>query len=314
MIRSMNILNYLKRNNKGVIIRTALCALSVLFVLLWIYPGSAAPEERAHGVEEKLAALETDSGGRLGVYAVNTADGACVSWRADERFPLCSTFKVALVAAVLERSSLQKGLMDKRVPYKKSELVFWSPITEKNAGKGMSVRDLCAAALRYSDNTASNLLLKLIGGPQAVTAFARKIGDEHFRLDRWETPLNSAIPGDERDTTTPAAMAATLRKLVVGDALPRSERDQMQTWMKGNTTGDQSIRAGTPKGWTVADKTGSGYYGTTNDVAVIWPPGNASPIVVAIYFTQSKKDAPARKDVLAAAARIITGHFRAFCE
>ena len=176
----------------------------------------------------------------------------------------------------------------------------------------MTVSALCAAALQYSDNTASNLLMKILGGPGAVTTFARSIGDRQFRLDRWETALNSSIPGvgvaspleNRRDTSTPTAMASSLHRLALGDALEPRLQLQLRVWLQGNTTGATRIRAGVPADWGVGDKTGTGDYGTANDVALVWPPRRA-PVVVAIYTTQCEKDAKARNDVIASAARIV---------
>lgn len=256
----------------------------------------------------RLAALEAETGGRLGVAAMNSADGVWVGHRADERFPFCSTFKALAAAAVLKRSASESGLLQRRVVYTDSELVTYSPITTARAGEGMTLEDLCSAALRYSDNTAANLLLRVLGGPAAVTEFARSIGDDVSRLDRWETSLNSALPGDPRDTTTPAAMVINLRRLLLGEALASAERERLTAWMLGNTTGAKRIRAGVPGDWRIADKTGTGDHGTTNDIAVAWPPGKP-PIVLAVYFTQREKDAPARNDVVAEAARIVAAAF-----
>ncbi len=171
----------------------------------------------------------------------------------------------------------------------------------------MSIAQLCAATVQYSDNTAANLLIKGLGGLEAVNRFTQGIGDPAFRLDRREPDLNSAIPGDLRDTTTPAAMAASVKKIVLGEVLGASQREQLIVWLKGNTTGDASIRAGAPAGWIVGDKTGAGDYGTTNDVAVLWPPKGA-PVVLAVYFTQPQQDAESRRDVLAAATRLVMAH------
>ena len=256
----------------------------------------------------RLKALEDASNGRLGVTAFNTADNAQLSYRADERFPFCSTFKLLLTSAILARSAHDDGLLARRIVYTQGDLVNYSPVSEKHVADGMTVAELCAAALQYSDNSAANLLIRLLGGPSAVTAFARSIGDNEFRLDRMETELNTAIPGDLRDTTTPAAMARDLQRLALGDALGAARRDQLQTWMRGNTTGDARIRAGVPRDWQVADKTGTGDYGTSNDIAVLWPPAKP-PIVVVIYFTQREQDAKARNDVIASAAKIIAGRF-----
>jgi len=252
----------------------------------------------------QLATLEKNSGGRLGVTALDTANGMLIRYRADERFPFCSTSKVMVAAAILERSTRQTGLMRKRIHYAKSDLVHYSPISEKHIADGMTVAELCAAAIQYSDNSSANLLMKILGGPPAVTAFARSIGDKEFRLDRWETELNSAIPGDRRDTTTPAAMANSLRSLMLGDILAIPQRKQLQDWLRGNTTGANRIRAGVPADWQVGDKTGTGDYGTANDIAVLWPPAR-KPIVLTIYHTQLQTDAKPRDDVIAAATRIV---------
>jgi beta-lactamase class A len=263
----------------------------------------AATARPAAAAQARLAALETRSGGRLGVFALNTANGTHITHRGDERFPLCSTFKVVAAAAVLRQQMQEPGLLGRRIRYTPLELVSYSPITEKHLAEGMTVAELCAAAIQYSDNTAGNMLIKLLGGPAGVTAFARGLGDTTFRLDRWETELNSALPGDARDTTTPAAMAKTLQKLLLGDVLGTTQRGQLQAWMRGNTTGATRIRAGVPADWVVGDKTGGGDYGTNNDVAVLWPPGQA-PLVLALYMTQREKDAKPMNEVLAEATRL----------
>jgi beta-lactamase class A len=257
----------------------------------------------------RLKALEDASNGRLGVSALNTADGARIDYRADERFPFCSTFKVVLSSAILTRSARDEGLLARRIRYAQSDIIANSPVTGKHVADGMTVGELCAAALQYSDNAAANLLIRLLGeSPADVTAYARSIGDTEFRLDRMETELNTAIPGDPRDTTTPAAMALTLQRLALGNALGVAQRDQLQAWMRANTTGDKRIRAGVPRDWQVADKTGTGDYGTSNDIAVLWPPARP-PIVLVIYFTQREQDAKARDDVLASAAKIVAEKF-----
>lgn len=251
------------------------------------------------GFTRELARIETESRGRLGVAAFDTGRKKQLSFRGDERFPMASTFKVLLVSSILAR---EPALLDQRIRYARADLVPWSPVTEKHLAEGMTVAQLCAAALQYSDNTAANLLMKQVGGPAGVTAHARALGDEVFRLDRWETELNSAIPGDERDTTSPVAMMRSLQKVAVDGAPAR--RKMLVEWMLENTTGGERIRAGVPAGWKVADKTGSGAYGSTNTIAVVYPPAR-SPIVIAVYFAQSGKDANTRSDVVAAATRAI---------
>ncbi|HHL2520165.1 TPA: class A beta-lactamase BlaA [Yersinia enterocolitica] len=255
-------------------------------------------------VDKQLAELERNANGRLGVAMINTGNGTKILYRAAQRFPFCSTFKFMLAAAVLDQSQSQPNLLNKHINYHESDLLSYAPITRKNLAHGMTVSELCAATIQYSDNTAANLLIKELGGLAAVNQFARSIGDQMFRLDRWEPDLNPARPNDPRDTTTPAAMAASMNKLVLGDALRPAQRSQLAVWLKGNTTGDATIRAGAPTDWIVGDKTGSGDYGTTNDIAVLWPTKGA-PIVLVVYFTQREKDAKPRRDVLASVTKII---------
>ncbi|MBF0531074.1 MAG: class A beta-lactamase [Deltaproteobacteria bacterium] len=256
----------------------------------------------------QLEKIERDLDGRIGVFALNPADGKQFWYRADERFPVCSTFKVIAVSAILAKSGQISGLMQQVIKYKPSELVSNSPITEKHVDEGMTVADLCAAGIQYSDNTAANLLIGILGGPGAVTDFARSIGDTEFRLDRWETVLNSAIPDDPRDTSTPLAMGRSLYRLVLGDALKPESRAQLKNWLLGNTTGAARIKAGIPASWKIGDKTGTGQYGTANDIAVLWPTKHG-PVVVAIYTTRHKKDAAAQNEVIAAATKIVVNGF-----
>lgn len=269
----------------------------------------SAKMPRAGSAEAELAALESAAGARLGVAAIDTGSGARISHRATERFAVCSTFKTILAAAILARSAQDGGLLARQVRYARGDLLPNSPITAKHLDEGMSVAALCAATIQYSDNAAANLLMKILGGPAAVTAYARSIGDTTFRLDRWETELNSAIPGDPRDTSTPEAMAATVQRLVLGDALGGAERRQLNDWLLGNTTSATRMRAGVPSDWKVGDKTGAGDYGTNNDVGVLWPPTGA-PIVLAVYLGFPAKDAPMRNDVVASAVRIVADALR----
>lgn len=252
----------------------------------------------------RFAKLESTYGGRLGVYALDTANGAQTGYRADERFPFCSTFKFILAGAILAESTQNAGLLQQRISYTQKDVVNYSPISSKHVADGMTVEQLCRAALQYSDNTAANMLIKHVGGPAAVTAFARSIGNDEFRLDRVETALNTAIPGDPRDTATPASMARALQTLALGDALPGTQREQLQNWMRGNTTGAHRIAAGVPAGWQVGDKTGTGDHGTANDIAVIWPAAR-KPIILAVYHTQREANAKPRDEVIAAATRIV---------
>jgi beta-lactamase class A len=257
-----------------------------------------------------LRALEARSGGRLGVAVRDTGSGAQLLHRADELFPLCSTFKLLLAAYVLHRVEQGAEGLAQRVTYPASVLVTYSPRTAPHAegatpGGGMTVAQLCEATLVLSDNTAANLLLGRHGGPQGLTAWLRSLGDTHTRLDRWETELNSALPGDPRDTTTPQAMLLTMDKILLGSALKPASREQLLSWIRGNLTGDHALRAGFPAGWVVGDKTGSGDMATRNDVAIAWPSATGAPLLVASYLTGAQGLTPAQRDgVHAEVARI----------
>jgi beta-lactamase class A len=264
-----------------------------------------ADDERPARLRRELARLDKESGGRLGVAVLDTGTGALAGQREHERFPLCSTFKFLAAAAVLARVDAGQDRLDRASPFGPSDLVSYSPVTAPRVGEGsMSLAQLCEAAMIVSDNTAGNLILDTLGGPAGITAFARRLGDETTRLDRIEPHLNEAIPGDPRDTTTPAAMLGTLRALLVGDALSPASRERLLQWLFDNKTGDARLRAGIPKDWRVGEKTGSGENGTTNDVGLVIPPGRP-PILVAAYQTESSAPAEQRNAVLADVGRAV---------
>jgi beta-lactamase class A len=239
-------------------------------------------------VEQRLAELEQANNASIGVYAVNLDTGQTVSHRAQDSFAMLSTFKAYLSGRVLQMAERGDLSLDDQEFVDPAVLVANSPVTEQRAGGQMSVAELCQAALQRSDNSAANILLRRIGGPQAVTDFARSIGDGRSRLDRWETELNSAIPGDLRDTSTPEALGGGYRTLLTGDVLAPQRRQQLDEWMRGNQT--STMRAGLPAGWTSADKTGSGDYGSTNDVGVVYGPGGQRLLVA--VMTRSQADEP----------------------
>lgn len=252
---------------------------------------------------EAIKQLELKSGGRLGVSVLDTTTGVPIHHKGDERFPMCSTFKVLAAAAILKDVGSKLEGLERRVRIEQADLVEYSPVTSEHVGgEGMTLRELCEAAITRSDNTAGNALLKNIGGPAGLTSFARSLGDKLTRLDRIETELNEAAPGDPRDTTTPNAMAANFRRLLVGDVLLPEARDQLGKWLIANKTGDTRLRAGLPQGWHVGDKTGAGEHGTTNDVAIVWPP-DRSPLIVAVYLTGATLDPNGRNDVIASVGR-----------
>ena len=244
-----------------------------------------ASEKRLSALASDLARLERDNGGRLGVEVIDTETGERGGYRASERFPMCSTFKFLLVAAVLQRVDRHQEKLDRALAIPPKPLISNSPLTESHAGGTMTVSALCEAAMIRSDNTAANVLLGTIGGPAGLTSFCRSIGDTVTRLDRTEPTLNEARPGDPRDTTSPMAMAEDLQRILLGDVLSAASRKQLTAWMEGNQTGLDKLRAGVPAGWRAADKTGNNGVNTMNDIAVFWPE-NRKPVIVTAYITQ----------------------------
>jgi beta-lactamase class A len=248
-------------------------------------------------------ALERRHGGRLGVAALDTASGKGLSYRADERFPMCSTFKLIAVAAVLARTDHGRESLNRHITYGPGDLLEPAPVTRAHVREGsLTEAELCAAAIEYSDNTAANLLLRELGGPQAATRFARSLGDQRTRIDRTEPMANTSIPGDPRDTTTPRAMLSDLQRLTLGDILSRASRSRLTGWLVDYKTRFPRIPAGLPTGWRSGHKMGTGSYGTTNDVAILWPPRRA-PILVTAYYTGSSAPGTARDAVLAEVGR-----------
>lgn len=261
-------------------------------------------------VEPALADIERKVGGRLGV-AVGGDGGLFLGHRADERFAMCSTFKALAVAAVLARVDAGAESLDRVIAFGASDLLEYAPVSrtvlEAGSGAGrMTVSEACAASLVWSDNTAANLLLTLLGGPEALTAWLRGAGDHVTRLDRTEPTLNTARPDDPRDTTTPAAMRDTLGRILLGSVLSPASRGRLEGWMVESRTGLKRLRAGLPTEWTVGDKTGSGDNGTANVVAILRPPGRA-PLIAAVYLTGTTAPADVRDAAHAAVGRLIAG-------
>jgi beta-lactamase class A len=288
--------------------RRAIAAATAGVVLCHRLPAHAqtAAATRPTQAHDAFAALEARNGGRIGVVALDTGSGHRIGYRAQERFAMCSTHKLLTVAAILTMVDQRQMQLDRRVRYGRADLLEYAPITRKNVdASAMTVDALCAATIEWSDNTAANLLLGLIGGPTGWTRYARSIGDATSRLDRIEPALSSAIPGDPRDTTTPDAMVDDLNRLLVGTALSDASRTRLQNWMFGGKITGNLLHAGLPNGWQVGDKSGSGEHGTRNDVGIIVPP-EAAPIVAAVYYTGSAEPLSAREQVIAEAGRIIT--------
>ena len=262
---------------------------------------AAASDDR---IIEATRKAEAWLGARVGLAIHDTGSGESWLHNADERFPMTSTFKVLACAALLARADAGKEDMERLVGITQGDLVTWSPVTEGRVGGEMSLNALCDATMRMSDNTAANKVLHALGGPAAVTAFVRSLNDETTRLDRRETDLNEGTPGDPRDTTSPAAMAASLQALVLGDALSPSSREKLTEWLVANEVGGPLLRAGIPGNWRIGDRTGAGGHGTRGIVAVIWPPEHA-PLVAAIYITQTKASMDERNEAIATIGRVL---------
>ncbi|MDP3536125.1 MAG: class A beta-lactamase [Halomonas sp.] len=255
-------------------------------------------------VRAELQRIEQELEARIGFAAHNFATGQRWEVNADERFAMSSTFKTLACGALLAQVDEGQLALDTEVSFAESELVTYSPVTEQYAGQQpMTLFELCDATMTTSDNTAANLVLEALGGPEAVTAFARRMDDSTTRLDRFETELNEATPGDMRDTTTPNAMLATLEKLVLGDVLTPEARQQLETWMKGNAVADGLFRAAMPD-WVIADRTGAGGYGSRSITAIIWPPEQA-PTVVVFYITETEASFEARNAAIASLGEVI---------
>ena len=250
-----------------------------------------------------LEALEKQNGARIGVMAIDTADGNALFYRENERFLMCSSFKLSLAAAVLARVDAGQEKLDRVIRYDKTDLLDVSPATTKNLAGGMRVDALCEAAVIYSDNTAANLLLAAIGGPASVTKFWRSLGDQTSRLDRTEPTLN--VADGDKDTTTPVAMAGNLKAVLLGDALSQSSRQRLNGWLLANTTGQARLRAGLPGDWAVGDKTGTGS-DTLVDLAIITPPAR-KPILVAAYVNGGNGAPADREKIFPQIAGIVTG-------
>lgn len=276
--------------------------------------GSAYAREGKPGTDttsalNDLAALEAKRGGRLGVSVLDTGTWRRLDYRADERFAMCSTHKFLTVAAILQRVDRGDLSLDRKVGFTRADLLAYAPITKQHVDAGvMTVDALAAATTAWSDNTAANLLLALLGGSAGWTRYARALGDGVSRLDRIEPALNSAIPGDLRDTTSPAAMVRDLDVVLLGEALSDASRKRLESWMFHSTITNTLLRAGMPEGWRVADKSGAGENGTRGDIGMITRPG-ATPLLAAVYYTQAPGDMANHDRVLADVGRIIARTF-----
>lgn len=256
--------------------------------------GSFAQDALQRTVQE----VEARIGGRIGYAMADLASGQNRGYRADERFPVSSTFKALLCGVILMRVDAAEERLDRRIAFGRDDLVTYSPVTEARVDKGMTVGELCEAAITISDNTAGNLLLATVGGPKGFTAALRDLGDNATRLDRWETALNEGRPGDTRDTTTPQAALASLRAMLFGDSLSPAARRQLADWMIADAVADDLLRARLPEDWIIGDKSGAGGHGSRSIIAVIWPSSDR-PLLAAIYMTGADADMAARNAAIA---------------
>jgi len=280
-----------------------LCA--ILLGTSFLAPLFAEPSGNTGPELHRFAELEARTGSRIGLAAIDISTNRRVDYRSDERFIMCSTFKVLAVAAVLKRVDEKKEKLDRVIPYGEAQLLEYAPITRAHVKEGgMTLEALCAAAISQSDNTAANLLLETIGGPTGLTRFARSLGDEITRLDRMEPELNMAAPGDDRDTTTPAAMSKDLRRLLTSDLLSQESRQRLEGWMVANQTGAKMIRASVPADWRVGDKTGRDGKGATNDIAILRPP-TGGPILISVYTVNPGESSEGRDRLVAEVAKVV---------
>lgn len=250
-------------------------------------PATAKPTTRRFDAAKRLRPLEMGPA-RLGVCFLDTATGEVSGNRMEEYFALCSTFKLALVSACLREADQGRMNLNEVLAYTEADLLPWAPVTRKNVAKGgLSIAELAQAAQEMSDGAAANLLVRRLGGPAAVTAKIREMGDTVTRLDRYEPDLGLVLSADLRDTTSPLAMAQLVRRITTGDILQRGSRERLLHWMQNTKTGFNRLRAGLPAEWRSGNKTGTGRTeGTTNkcnDIAITFPPGR-SPIIIATYF------------------------------
>ncbi|WP_087930080.1 class A beta-lactamase [Streptomyces albireticuli] len=289
--------------------RRAMLALGTGAALAALTANAGTAHASASGEGEvslRLAELEREHDARVGVFGHHVRTGRTVRYRAGETFPMCSVFKTLAAAAVLRDLDRDGEFLAKRLRYTRQDVdeSGWAPETGKHIADGMTVAELCDAALTRSDNAAANLLLRELGGPAAVTRFCRSVGDRTTRLDRWEPELNSAEPWRVEDTTTPYAIGRTYARLVLGNALSPRDRRQLTAWLRANTTSDHRFREGLPAGWTLGDKTGTGDYGTANDVGIAWAP-DGSPVVLAVLTTKHTQEAKADDALIADVARLL---------
>lgn len=273
--------------------------------LLAAIPALALRPAAAEEPPSVLGTYERESGGKIGLHAENVASGRTLTWRSDERFVMCSTFKASLAACILARVDRGVDRLDQMIAYGEKDLIDHAPVARQNLARGaLSIGEMCRGAVEVSDNTCANLLLAYLGGPAALTDFWRSIGDGTSRLDHNEPELNRSPPGDPHDTTTPAAMGGNLKHLVLGKGLSPASRDRLTEWMVNCKTGAKRLRGGLPGHWRIGDKTGNNGSDAVSDIAVAWPRPD-TPIVIAVYTQGGKPSAAQHEQVFAAIGRMV---------
>lgn len=296
-------------SRRAALSHAALIGAACLLPVTRLNAASLPKDDALKAAEQKLNDLERSHAGHLGVMVLDTATNKEFGRRVDQRFPMCSTFKFLAAAALLKAVDDGKEQLDRKIAYGEKDLLPYAPETKKHVAEGsMTLGDLCAAAVQWSDNTAANLMLAALGGPHGLTQFLRGIGDPVTRLDRNEPTLNTAIADDPRDTTSPKAMLGDLKSLLLGDVLTPASRQQLTTWMTGSQTGDKRIRAGLPTGWREGNKTGTGDHATANTVSIIWPASGA-PILATVYYTGSAASRDQQSDIHAEVGKLIAATF-----
>jgi beta-lactamase class A CARB-1, PSE family len=262
-------------------------------------------------VEQTIAALEGKLSARIGVAVLDVNTGEQWDYQGDERFPLTSTFKTLACAKLLQDAEHQRLKLTDSVTVQQSDLVTYSPVIEKQIGQSVTLNGACAAAMHTSDNTAANIVLHAVGGPEGITRFMRELGDPVTRLDRREPELNQGLAGDERDTTTPNAIARSLNTLLFGSALSPSSQQQLQRWMAQNQVTGNLLRSVLPAGWTIADRSGAGGFGARSITAVVWPNSAAqpSPLIISIYIAQTDATMEARNQAIATLGQAIFNRY-----
>ncbi|WP_435249650.1 class A beta-lactamase [Vibrio sp. nBUS_14] len=258
---------------------------------------------------QSIEKVESRVSARIGVAVYDTATNEMWSYKGDERFPMMSTFKTLACANLLYDSENEGLDLESKARVESNKLIAWSPITKEFVGKDISLKDACTATMEMSDNTAANIVLAGIDGPNGLTEFLRSTGDNKTRLNHIEPDLNHARPGDVRDTTTPNTMVKTLNDLVYGNVLSEASKAQLKTWMKDNKVSDGMIRSILPDGWNIADRSGAGAYGSRAITAIVWSETRA-PLIISISLTETELTIPERDTVINEIGELIFDDYR----